>query len=353
MALCSQAFSAAGKRSCEFSLQANANSKRVCLSKIDINAPSAGKRLPPICVDKMSNKVCYSSSSDSFSDSEDSQSCYIADQIRAKRRASSRVSFSLDNKLSKAVSQYSDDDDQDLDALRQNSGSNTEENLDCKLLSSPSSSSIYIQNLNSNIQLAQRALSCGSVFQVSDSCTSSGSAKNSMPLSDKQARAKCFDYLVGAIDEAWARYCDVASHVESETYGYNTPASVATDDEDDCGHLTDFTEYDTEPESKRTVRPVISRKPSIFGYAAHQVSEQTTDSDPSSCQLQALKGRLTKAKYFLQDLVDSDDFNDAFAYWKRWDMIKYATIELVEDDDDDEVIEATIDELEAGRLFSN
>lgn len=34
-------------------------------------------------------------------------------------------------------------------------------------------------------------------------------------------------------------------------------------------------------------------------------------------------------------------------------MIKYATIELVEDDDDDEIIESTIDELEDGRCFVN
>ena len=32
-------------------------------------------------------------------------------------------------------------------------------------------------------------------------------------------------------------------------------------------------------------------------------------------------------------------------------MIKYATIELVEDDDDDEVVESTIEELERGRMF--
>ena len=39
-------------------------------------------------------------------------------------------------------------------------------------------------------------------------------------------------------------------------------------------------------------------------------------------------------------------------FWKRWDMIKYSTIELVEDDDDDEItIESTIEELENGRLF--
>lgn len=67
--------------------------------------------------------------------------------------------------------------------------------------------------------------------------------------------------------------------------------------------------------------------------------------------MQDLKVRLTKAKYYLQELVDSNDYREIELFWKRWDMIKYSTIELVEDDDDDEIIESTIEELENGRLF--
>lgn len=360
MALCSLAFNTSTKRSCNFDtllLQHGSSPKRVCLSKIDLN--SSAKRLPRVCCDKLSNDVCFSSS-ESDNDSDDQQSCYVADQIRAKRRASSRVSFSLDSELSKAVSQYSDDDNEDFDSLKLTStrkNSDDIDNLDCKLLNSPCTSSVYINSHNGNIQMSHhRNASTGSFFQISDSCSSTSSTKKSMPESDKNSRAKCFDYLVGAIDEAWARYCDAASYVEDETYGYNTPHSVATDDEDEFDNTTDLTDYDSDFERHDAPKPIM-RKPSmlgpVLGHTTTEYGQSSTAKDPSSSQLQALKDRLTKAKYFLQDLVDSDDYNDAFAFWKRWDMIKYATIELVEDDDDDEVMESTMDELEDGRLFTS
>lgn len=276
----------------------------------------------------------------------------MADQVRAKRRASSRVSFSLNNELSKAVSQYSDDEEsyEPIDH-KQAQG---DDNFDCKLLSSPCTSSVYISN-NGNMQLSHhRNLSTGSFLHISDSNSSTASTKKCMPEADKISRSKCFDYLVGAIDEAWARYCDAASYVEEETYGYNTPCSVATDDDEDFGNTTDLTDYESEFEH---VSKPVARKPSLINPSSMTMSADaglsSSAKDPSSCQLQALKDRLIKAKYFLQDLVDSDDYNDASDFWKRWDMIKYATIELVEDDDDDEIIEATIDDLEDGRLFTN
>ncbi|OBA18028.1 hypothetical protein METBIDRAFT_13936 [Metschnikowia bicuspidata var. bicuspidata NRRL YB-4993] len=358
MALCSQAFLPSCKRTCGYTQLVQHESpaaKRMCLSKINMNTVS-NKRLPQVCFKQVAGGTCYSSSSDSLSDSEDQQSCYIADQIRAKRRASSRVSFSLDDKLSKAVAQYSDDDEGHYEPSKPTSSrSSDDDNLDCKLLSSPCKSSVYVNNLHGNIQMLHRTSSSGNFFHISDSCSSVNSSKNSMPVSDKSARARCFDYLVGAIDEAWARYCDAASHIENEAYGYNAPGSSVTDDEDDCGVTTDLTDYDTDFEHKQVFKPIMLRKPSIMGPSVQiNATEQTSTSrDPSSCHLQALKDRLTKAKYFLQDLVDSEDYNDAYAYWKRWDMIKYATIELVEDDDDDDVVENTIEELENGRLFAN
>lgn len=351
MALCSLAFSTAAKRTCDFAnVSRNPANKRVCLSKIELNTTS--KRYPHVSFNKLPTQVCYSSSSDSESDSDD-QSCYKADQIRAKRRASSRVSFSLNNELSKAVSQYSDDED-NLYEQRDTQPAG-DDNFDCKLLSSPCTSSLYISNAHGNMQMSHhRNSSTGSFLQISDSNSSSGSTKKCMPEADKTSRQRCFDYLVGAIDEAWARYCDAASYVEDETYGYNTPCSVATDDED-FGNVTDLTDYDSEFDG--VAKPTLRRKPSLINPSpismTADVGSSSSAKDPSSCQLQALKDRLTKAKYFLQDLVDSDDYDDASDFWKRWDMIKYATIELVEDDDDDEVIESTIDDLEDGRLFTN
>lgn len=362
MALCSLSFTGS-KRAYGYPLLAPGPNlvapatKRACLSKMNILSADSGRFTG-----------CFNlpSSSESDIDSDDQQSCYIADQIRAKRRASSRVSFCLDNRMSKALSQYSDDEDAGDNSLRPviSRGSSVvrpeDEDLDCKFsMCSPSSSS----NLRAYAHDATlRNSHSGSFLQISDSCSSTGSLKRSMPVCDKQARSRCFDYLIGAIDEAWASYCNAASYVEDETYGYNTPASVVTDDEDYCGNSTDLTDYESEYEKVAAV-PVVKhqlqqqramfRKPSIMGGMSPSADMSRTGQDPSSCRLQALKERLIKAKYFLQDLVDSDDYNDAFDFWKRWDMIKYATIELVEDDDDDVVMESMIDELEHGRHFSN
>ncbi|CAG88240.2 DEHA2E15730p [Debaryomyces hansenii CBS767] len=281
MALCSPVFNnkTAKRRN---SFQGPAISKRIC-----------GSLLP-------SSIACYSSSDDQNDDSSDEQSCYNADQVKAKRRASTRVSFCMDSELCRAVSKYSDDEE-DNDANDSTSTSG------CTLINNP------------------RKMS-----------TSSDSDKKVVSDDDKTSRSRCFEYLVGAIDEAWARYCDVTTSVEDEVYGYNTPSSIATDDEDYLGNTTDITDYESDFEISK------SRQSSI-----------STGDKTNSSSLQALKDRLTKAKYFLQDLVDSDDLTDVVSFWKRWDMIKYATIELVEDDDDDEIIESTIDELEDGRCFVN
>lgn len=346
------------------------SAKRICLTKMNISSGVAGKYVS--CFD-------LPSSSESDVDSDDQQSCYIADQIRAKRRASSRVSFCLDDKVSKAMSQYSDDDlPESISRIGHSRTSSIvkpeDEDLDCTFMCSPPSSSnlrLYINstvsNVNNNINVDHvglRSSSHGSFLHISDSCSSSASVKRTIPAGDKQARSKCFDYLIGAIDEAWASYCNAASYAEDETYGYNTPASVVTDDEDYCGNTTDLTDYESDYEQKSSFHlrreqsqqthqfGAVSRKPSIFGMSPSS-DMSSAGQDPSSCRLQALKERLIKAKYYLQDLVDSDDYNDALNFWKRWDMIKYATIELVEDDDDDTVMESTIDELEHGRHFSN
>lgn len=325
----------------------------------------------------MSLDACYSSSSESDNDSDDQQSCYNADQARAKRRALARLSFSVNKELSRAISKYSDDEDDDtLDVVpdRRGGGGGAgacgEENIDCKLLSSPRSS-FCVNNAGSRDVVTSHNFHThhhsNSLLPFSDDNSSASSTKKHIPQSDKSSRSRCFDYLVGAIDEAWARYCDAASYVEDENYGYNTPGSVGTDDEDECvGNTTDLTDYESDFEATPTTKPAMvkkfpmmapSKKMGMMSSTTTTTSSDlgcsSTAKDPSSCQLQALKDRLIKAKYFLQDLVESDDYNDTIAFWKRWDMIKYATIELVEDDDDDEVIESTIDDLEDGRLFTS
>ncbi|GBL51730.1 hypothetical protein CAJCM15448_40040 [Candidozyma auris] len=377
MALCSQAFSSA-KRSCDFGSSSSqcTPTKKVCLSKLGLNS---SKPINRRCFTKFQDPVAFCSSSESDGDSDDQQSCYSADQARAKRRASTRMSFSVNNELSKAVSQYSDDEDeQDLEASCCGSpqSSHGDANLDCKLMSSPRAS-VHIGS-SGNLQAChghRNSISAASFLPISDNNNSSSSStkKQHISQSDKCSRMKCFDYLVGAIDEAWARYCDAASYVEDETYGYSTPNSVATDDEDDYfGNSTDLTDYESDFEHEHKHKPkhrskagasaaagAHFKKPSMAAKPVGIMANDnvncasSTSKDPSSCQLSALKDRLIKAKYFLQDLLESDDYHDACAFWKRWDMIKYAAIELVEDDDDDEVIESTIDDLEEGRLFTN
>ncbi|AOA64543.1 Hypothetical protein PP7435_CHR4-0511 [Komagataella phaffii CBS 7435] len=192
--------------------------------------------------------------------------------------------------------------------------------------------------------------------------TSSGHSSRSrhcVPESDVTARSRCFDYLIGAIDEAWARYCDATSNTEDQVYGFsksshhqqhqrtrslstnsaqqilpNTPNSIFSSDEEDVeaenndednGDLTDITDYESDN---------------------NRISEK-----PSNLRLQDLKDKLIKSKYHLQDFVESNNIDDSLSFWKRWDLIKYSTIELVEDDDNDDVVGDTIiEELEAGRF---
>ena len=70
------------------------------------------------------------------------------------------------------------------------------------------------------------------------------------------------------------------------------------DDEDDSAdetfdNNTDITDYSDFPHQQTIASTQASSKP-----------------DQSSCQLQDLKVRLTKAKYYLQELVDSNDYRN-------------------------------------------
>ncbi|EMG46086.1 hypothetical protein SBY92_001200 [Candida maltosa Xu316] len=289
MALCSQALStAATKRGCQslnniYSTQ----NKRICLAG---KVPSIGG---------IGFKDFYYSSSSEEEDSEDEQqSSFESIQLRKKlipSRKASIVAFSI-------------------------TGSETEiENFDCHHNSQD-------ESFDQQQQQQQQ--------------------QNAVPIADTKARTRCFEYLIGAIDEAWARYCDATSSVEDDVYGYsnnnNTRSNIAvSDDEDD------------DDDDEGSVDDTFDNNTDITDYSdfpQHQQQEPVKQ-EQSSNQLQDLKVRLTKAKYYLQELVDSNDLREIELFWKRWDMIKYSTIELVEDDDDDEIIESTIEELENGRLF--
>lgn len=325
MALCSQAFPSLTKRSCLLlGVAPEFTRKRMCLPVVRPDLASL-----------------------SDDDSDDEAHCYQAEQIRAKRRALSRVSFVIDRDLSRACAQYLDEDEEDTLQFIQKHGMVLPFGQNSPLLNPP-----------------DLDLSCGrrnSLFlQISDAPHPVGMpspVQTPMELSheDRAARTRCFDYLVGAIDEAWARYCDAATYVEDEVYGYNTPQLVVTDDEDYCDNTTDITDYEDDEEEavKPSQYPAPMRpqfKPRMLMLGPPTPTGLSAALTSGAPHLQHLKDRLTKAKYYLQDLVDLDDGYNVLCFWKRWDMIKYATIELVEDDDDDEVVEATIEELEAGRM---
>lgn len=428
----------------------NTNPLKRCLG--DISHPGSGMKVKKLCssgVGSRASSILFSrrpslaivdedltsiSSSDVDTDdyeSSDEQLSYALNQMKAKRRASQRVqSFSNCNpKLSRAVSQYSDtdlEDDEDADndeeglvgggsspgvtrrvpthhRLRSNVRSFSftikKNDLACgKVLSQDSSDGERLLNLAKSAH-TYGPLGCDTFAPAASSpiatspAASPGSAcgTNNLALEkDKASRAQCFEYLVGAIDAAWASYCDATSVVEDEVYGYSTPELIASDYDDESSNAannnivqnaaptsddendTDLTDYDSDYDHKvasfkastgpsltnsavPSMRMSIMNTPiqtsSLSCSATSKPSICDPRMNPSSCKLQELKERLTKAKYFLQDLVDSDDYNDMLTFWKRWDMIKYATIELVEEDDDDEVVESTIDELEGGRLF--
>lgn len=245
------------------------------------------------------------------------------------------MSFS-DDKLSMAISQYSDIDDDDADANEEKDSVKEKSRT-----SSLSSSATSPSQKSAEKELESLSRRNSQVGGFSSDSKSSG--KKSAVECDRVSRNRCFDYLVSAIDEAWARYCDATFYAENEVYNNddympNTPASLGVSDnesdrdDDDVeegyrSSATNLTEYDSEVEIKK-------------------VSGQ-----PSSVKLQQLKDRLLKAKYYLQDYLEGDDAEEAMAFWKRWDLIKYATIELVEDDDDEEVVESTLEDLEKGRLY--
>lgn len=326
-----------------------APNKKICLSPMLSRRNSA-------TIAALYNDNSSSESSDEDEDNSQDESCYMNNQRRARKRAFSlkrSLSFA-DNKLNDAVSKYSDvDDDEGEEESKKHHSSRR------SIPSTAGNSDVEKKSLKKEIESVVPELKKSHHRDSITSQSFSGDSKSQIRRSsidcDQVARSRCFDYLVTAIDEAWARYCDATTYAEDEVYNNvdhlpNTPASLNfsddNEDEDEEGDgdknddvydevddgyksaSTNLTEYDSDFELKRRV-----------------------SSQPSSVRLQQLKDRLLKAKYYLQDFIESDSFDEACAFWKRWDLIKYATIELVEDDDDDEVIESTIEDLEKGRFY--
>lgn len=168
-----------------------------------------------------------------------------------------------------------------------------------------------------------------------------------IPRVDFGARERCFDYILQSIDEVWSRYCSTTSTAENKVYDClgKSPISQLSErhyfpvgsenfsedddfsDSDYKSEITNPTEYETDCDHRKV------------------------SSLPQSVKLQSLKDRLTKAKKDLENFYDSPTWVDCKTFWRRWDMIKYSAVEMMEEDDDDEIIETIIQELEEGRCY--
>lgn len=320
-----------------------------------------------------------------------------------------------DYKVSRAVAQYSDDDETDLEISRKRKRNSRRKSSNFKELQARNSSEIsdYLSAVSpeySSRDLSTRGSSFDGTVREDNalghrrsssfmnclptsplsfdtysvpSCSRMPACHNGIPSSDFDARSRCFDYLVGAIDEAWARYCDSTSHDEEIAYGFENEKSIddcsikhtfmqipqfrpskggdksqvdhddgsissvnssvcSSADEENLTSSTIITDYDSDSNAQRSR---VADKLAAAGLRSHcRVSEV-----PENMRLQKLKDRFIKAKYYLQDYVDSEEAEDCFLFWKKWDLVKYSAIELVEDTDSDDKIEKVVEELEAGR----
>lgn len=199
---------------------------------------------------------------------------------------------------------------------------------------------------------------------------SSSTRKQAVPKSDAIAQERCFDYLLQSIDEVWARYCNTTATAEAKVYdslGHSEYLPDSYSDDREASHALN---------SSNAGSPSHARTPSFVsvnnfsddesddtsGYKSEitNPTEYDTDCDyrkisnlPDSVRLQNLKDRLCRAKNDLEDLHGSTSYDDCARFWRRWDMIKYSAVEMMEEDDDDDVIESVIEEMERGRCFVN
>ncbi|AGO10776.1 AaceriAFR739Cp [[Ashbya] aceris (nom. inval.)] len=187
------------------------------------------------------------------------------------------------------------------------------------------------------------------------------SRQRQIPRSDIAARERCFDYILQSIDEVWGRYCNTTSTAENEVYdrlGTSVSGVPAIMSSPNCSF---YLPIQPAGMTART-RSEPSDDESDSGYKSEitNPTEYETDCDyrkvsklPQSMKLQSLKDRLVRAKNDLEGSYDSNSWSDCMYFWRRWDMIKYSAVEMMEEDDDDDVIESVIDELEEGRCYND
>lgn len=408
-------------------------SKRRCMVASNTNRVCAYKNNNGTSARRYSVDATTSSSSDNDSDHDDDRVSFDTHRANYLSMKSNRFgnlvdAAPIDSKLSKAVSQYSDDDEDenarevDTNGYTSTAGSfkNTNNKINRekdggKLLFSSGTSRMKKRSGNDILKVNYVADQTGlenqtyhdnsakaigfSNYNIPNAVLNNKKVINynisnkllkhsgNIPSGDFAARSRCFEYLVSAIDEAWASYCDSTSYDEDVAYGYsnaatinsndgadvnykrnnsmdyesnvssnqiaNTPNSnVYTSDEDD-GYKTEFstittvTEYDSDFNNHNQHK---LRSFSINNNLNNTPCNRRVSEVPENLRLQQLKVRFTKFKYYLEDLVDSDVYSDCLAFWSKWDLIKYSIVDFVEEDEEDDDVERRIDELEAGRF---
>ncbi|ODV90201.1 hypothetical protein CANCADRAFT_56770 [Tortispora caseinolytica NRRL Y-17796] len=163
------------------------------------------------------------------------------------------------------------------------------------------------------------------------------------PKCDLAARQRCLDYLVEAVDEAWARYYDSTSNAELEIYTEDAMSG--------SGELTMAAKlYYSESEADLSDSSSASYDSAASATSANTAvtSESCIASTlPKNVRLQNIKDRLLSAKYELEELVDDDTRKAAALFWSRWDKVKYTALDLCEEDEEDS--DQKLEQLEDGR----
>lgn len=327
-------------------------------------------------IDNTNNDYCYSSSNNNINDNVNNKDLHLK--------------YSNFTPLLQSKLKY-DDVFSDLSSDNDNKQSFKIDKLNSQspIFEFSSAGSGYLNNFNfnnnnNNNLLKIRRKSLIHHHRLGSFTSNSRRSSSQISKSDLLARERCFDYIVQCIDETWARYCDTTSSAEVVAYNetkilnhnkknhnhHNTnhqhkvkPLKISdseTDvDDDNCNRLfltnnntsnnntsnnnKDDLDYSLEYKSDSTVLTDCEND----AYECRAVSTL-----PASVKLQSLKYRLTKAKNDMEQTYDAIDLYDSILFWRRWDMIKYNAVEMMEEDDDDDLIDSVIEELEKGRFIT-
>ncbi|SCU98742.1 LAME_0G00386g1_1 [Lachancea meyersii CBS 8951] len=351
--------------------------KRRALNVLPSSPPLASRGLSHVprtsmLLAKSGTNRKFSATSSDDSDIPPSSSCHMS--FSKKPAVHFQSSPRVDPILLEAVARYSDtdndfDNNQKLESLHVES-ENARENSHQITGSSDAPSGNTPHVIDTGYALEKRkSLSRHASF-------SSIGRKQIIPYSDSVAQERCFDYLLQSIDEVWARFCNETSTAEAKVYESMCKSQVCASESPTPFRDDSSAARYSNPGSPRYKRTLsftsVNNKNGMAysdedsdetgGYKSEVTNPTEYETDcasrkisklPDSLRLQSLKDRLCRAKNDLEGLHGSTAYEECARFWRRWDMIKYGAVEMMEEDDEDEVIESVIEELERGRCFTN